>query len=290
MNTYYINAEFEPEMNDIKLPQFFIKTEASLFTNENYTLLSKEVLTDGFTLHNKDSEINLNSADEQIVKVDIESANGDTKPKSANLSEWDSKAFKQYFNNLPAKSRLKICKDAIHKQMNRLNNVDSADLSAYIDRIIDSLNSDQITDLETHIQSYSDKIKKKIISLQEEYSKSRFVKLLEQRKIICKTDYVFPEMISPIESNETLSKSLYSAEDGKMNDFEYKAIRAISSLENVKWWHRVTDRKGFCINGYINHYPDFLVMTKKGVVVAVETKGDFLDNPENKAKLELGRI
>lgn len=290
MNTYYINAEFEPEMNEIKLPQFFIKTEASLFTNENYTLLSKEALTDGFTLRDKNSEINFNSADEQIVKVDIESANGDTKPKSANLSEWDSKAFKQYFNNLPAKSRLKICKDAIHKQMNRLNNVDSADLSAYIDRIIDSLNSDQITDLETHIQSYSDKIKKKIISLQEEYSKSRFVKLLEQRKIICKTDYVFPEMISPIESNETLSKSLYSAEDGKMNDFEYKAIRAISSLENVKWWHRVTDRKGFYINGYINHYPDFWVMTKKGVVVAVETKGDFLDNPENKAKLELGRI
>lgn len=31
-------------------------------------------------------------------------------------------------------------------------------------------------------------------------------------------------------------------------------------------------------------------MTKKGMIVAVETKGDYLDNPENKEKLNIGRV
>ena len=45
----------------------------------------------------------------------------------------------------------------------------------------------------------------------------------------------------------------------------------------------------FVINGFINHYPDFLVMTKSGVLMLIEAKGDYLWNDESKAKLRLGR-
>lgn len=289
MNTFYVNDEFEPEMNDIIIPQFVIKGEATLFSAESEDLLEKEMLTNGFTLRDKSSEINFSTADEQIVKVDIEGSR-DVVPKSSKLGEWDTKAFKQYFNSLAPESRIKVCKDAIHKQLDKIKNVDAADLSEYIDRIVNAMSAEMIEDLESHINSYADKIRAKIVSLQEEYARMQFDTLLEQRKILCKPYYLFPEMISPLKTIETLSKSLYTAEDGNMNDFEYKAISAIAALDNVKWWHRVTDRKGFCINGYVNHYPDFLVMTKKGMLVAVETKGDYLDNPENRAKLNLGRI
>ena len=289
MNRFYVSSEFEPEMNGIAIPQFFIKGEATLFSVESEDLLEKEMLTNGFTLRDKSSEINFNTADEQIVKVDIEGSR-DVVPKSSKLGEWDTKAFKQYFNSLAPEGRIKICKNAIHKQLDKIKNVDAADLSSYIDRIIGAMTPDMLEDLESHINSYAEKIKAKIISLQQNYSKSQFDILLETRKIICKPSYLLPEMISPLQSIESLSKSLYQAEDGNMNDFEYKAISAIAALDNVKWWHRVTDRKGFCINGYINHYPDFLVMTKKGMIVAVETKGDYLDNPENKEKLNIGRV
>lgn len=60
-------------------------------------------------------------------------------------------------------------------------------------------------------------------------------------------------------------------------------------MENVRWWHRIIDRKGFKLNGFINHYPDFIVMTKSGVLVLIETKGDHLANDENRSKLKLGR-
>jgi len=37
-------------------------------------------------------------------------------------------------------------------------------------------------------------------------------------------------------------------------------------------------------NGFINHYPDFLIQTKSGKVILLETKGDHLD-AEQKIKL-----
>uniref|UniRef100_UPI003AB1E26B hypothetical protein n=1 Tax=Dialister succinatiphilus TaxID=487173 RepID=UPI003AB1E26B len=60
-------------------------------------------------------------------------------------------------------------------------------------------------------------------------------------------------------------------------------------MDNVKWWHRNIDRKEFFINGFINHYPDFIVMTKAGRILMVETKGDQLFNEDSRNKLFLGR-
>ena len=48
-------------------------------------------------------------------------------------------------------------------------------------------------------------------------------------------------------------------------------------------------RTGFAINGFINHYPDFIVRTRSGKIVIIETKGDHLANEETLAKLHLGR-
>ena len=74
-----------------------------------------------------------------------------------------------------------------------------------------------------------------------------------------------------------------------MNNFEHKVITEIASLDNIRWWHRNRERKDFCINGFINHYPDFLVMTNSGIMLLIETKGDDRDNSDSKRKLELGR-
>lgn len=68
---------------------------------------------------------------------------------------------------------------------------------------------------------------------------------------------------------------------------EWYMVLALTGLENIKWWHRNISRKGFVVNGFINHYPDFIVMTEKGKIVLIETKGDHLDNDQNRKKLIL---
>jgi len=37
----------------------------------------------------------------------------------------------------------------------------------------------------------------------------------------------------------------------------------------------------FYLNGAINHYPDFIVKTRNGRIVLVETKGDNTDPTQN---------
>ena len=62
-------------------------------------------------------------------------------------------------------------------------------------------------------------------------------------------------------------------------------------MDNVVFWHRNPDRtNGFGINGFINHYPDFIVVLKSGRIVLLETKGGDRDNSDSRRKLELGTL
>ena len=63
----------------------------------------------------------------------------------------------------------------------------------------------------------------------------------------------------------------------------------IAGCDGVLWWHRIIEKKGFHINGFINHYPDFIVMMKSGKIVLVEAKGDDRDNGDSRTKLKLGQ-
>jgi type III restriction enzyme len=60
-------------------------------------------------------------------------------------------------------------------------------------------------------------------------------------------------------------------------------------LDNVLFWHRNLDRgKGIYLNGFINHYPDFIIKTKNGKIILLETKGDDRDNSDSARKIRLG--
>lgn len=43
----------------------------------------------------------------------------------------------------------------------------------------------------------------------------------------------------------------------------------------------------FSINGFVNHYPDFLALLDDGVLMAIETKGEHLGD-DARRKLRLG--
>jgi type III restriction enzyme len=87
-----------------------------------------------------------------------------------------------------------------------------------------------------------------------------------------------------------VANALYEHE-GDTNNFETKVIAEIASLPNIAFWHRNLGRgKGFAINGFkSNHYPDFIIVTKQGKTILLETKGDDRDNSDSEAKNRLGR-
>ena len=64
----------------------------------------------------------------------------------------------------------------------------------------------------------------------------------------------------------------------------------MTGLENVLWWHRNRTDKEFFLNGFINHYPDFIIRMKSGVILLIEAKGGYLDKIASKNKFDLGKI
>lgn len=74
-----------------------------------------------------------------------------------------------------------------------------------------------------------------------------------------------------------------------MNSLEMELAGRLTSMDNISWWHRNIERKGFCINGPFNHYPDFVLKTANGNIVVLEPKGEQLKNDDSRRKLKLGR-
>lgn len=290
VNTYPIYEQFREEALSLEIPQFFVKTPPSIFTMLNpddKSLLTKEDLSDGFTLKDKDATIDFGSALESVVEVDVQK---NERPKYRQMSETESEYFKGMMQNLPPESRVKHCKLAIKGILEKMDSVCDGDLTAYIDRIVENMNADELAAMEKNIYGYAAKIKAKIERLLDEYRKDKFKNMLETGKIECLPSFRLKREINPGNPFGLLSKSLYRSEQA-VNGFELKVIEKVSSLPNIKWWHRNMDRLEFCINGYLNHYPDFIVMTNSGKIVMVETKGEHLtSNDDSREKAELGKI
>lgn len=151
------------------------------------------------------------------------------------------------------------------------------------------MTEDELAAMETAIPTYAAKIQEKITGLEKQYREAQFYRWLDSGKIVCRDSYVLPPVITPAETTDAIPKTLYEAERNDMNDGEHELIDAVVAPENVKWWHRIIERKDFRLNGFINHYPDFMVMTKSGKLVLIEYKGDDRDNSDSERKLKLGR-
>ncbi len=286
MKHYKVNQLYANEAGQLEIPQFMIETGKSLFSEYEHQVLTKENLYAGFSLLDKDTVIDFNSIDSEIARIDIDDS--DAMPKAWKLQGFDSQNVKQWFDEQPSDRKVRLCKDMIIKKLSKNNAISDRDLEAYVDRIMQNLTEDQLTDMEQTPGIYVLKINKKVNSLLNEYAKKMFYEWVEQDKISCQPSYKLPKEISPKETIASIPKSLYNEEEKFDTEYERKVVMELSSLNNIKWWHRNMARKGFAINGAVNAYPDLMVRTESGKLLLVETKGDQLENSESREKAETG--
>lgn len=287
VNTFRVNPQFEDDIKKLKIPQFFLKIDDTLFTTGDTVLLAKEQLAEDFTLKGKAYNIDFTTADDEIAQIDIREGQGGL-PKVFKMSSADQRYFKEYFNNLPPEGRKRQCTEIIYNQLNKFNIIDAGELRDYINKIIDDMDKNQLSALEKAPLSYANKIKTKIDNLLTQHYKETFKKWLDIERIICKPSFCLPTSIHPTISTNTIGGSLYEAEE-EMNQLERDLVMELTALPNVRWWHRNIAKRGFCINGFIKHYPDIMIMTQKGKIILAETKGDHLQNDDSRDKIELGK-
>lgn len=287
LNQYSIQAQFAEETKKLQLPQFFLETAPSLFGG-SYTLLTPENLSDGFSLNGLDAQVSFELATGEMYQVDIQDQ-GEAVPKYRRANQLESQYLRAFIATFPEEKKIAFCTDEICRRIDTSDRLTMEEIKQYVGRIISGMTQDELTAMETAIPIYAKKIQDKIEALEEQYREKRFYKMLDSGTISCRPEYLLPDIITPANATDSIPKSLYEAERNDMNHLEFEVLDIIVGLENVLWWHRIIDRKGFKVNGFINHYPDFMVMTKKGTLTLIEAKGDHLMNEDSQKKLKLGR-
>ncbi|MDO5297164.1 MAG: DEAD/DEAH box helicase family protein [bacterium] len=284
-----VQAEFAEEIKELRLPQFMYEVPESIFYEGHFELLERETLAKDFTLKGKSADIDFASADTELVAIDIRSA-ADDAPKVYKMSNADQRYLREYFAQMPQPRRIAHCQEILRRQLSKFNHVADRELIAYIERVVGDMNSEQLAGLEKAPLAYAQKIRAKVEELLEEHYEKQFGLWLETGRIQGQANYALPSAIHPARSTSMYAKSLYAAEEEPDSGLERELIMALTALPNLRWWHRNIARQGFRINGFINHYPDFIIRTRKGTIVAAETKGEHLQNRDSLQKVRLGRL
>lgn len=280
---YPITSQFREIAHDMNLPIFYTKTAPSIFTADEWIPLEKSMLSKGFDLSTKDADIDFTIVRPAGITIDVAESGDAVRKNNQNLTD--------FIRNQYVDKSASIKKEGISGQlagMIKLDEVSEPAIRSYIKRAIDLLDADQIENLIDNIYLTRDAIKEKIESLLKDHRRKTFGKWLTTGRIKLKGHYTFTDNITFRNELVGIDKGLYAAEEN-VNGFEYDAIAAIAEHPNVLFWHRNRDRKEFVINGFINHYPDFIVRMRSGKTLLIETKGDHLANAESVDKIRLGK-
>ncbi len=293
---YKIDSQFQEVASTLKLPQFFKKVEVgelgeiSLFEelNSEDQFLNKLSLLDGFKLSDYSTQVTFEDISKEIYAVDF-----NEQKRTATAQKVSKRAKDILVDTIlskPKESRVNQISSIVVSKLGDMTPISQQELTKYVSRVFDNLSKEQIRDIVDNDFIYVKRIKDKIGGLTNAYAKERFKIGIDSNNIIVKENFTFPEKRSFLNPSTTISKSLYDRE-ASMNNYEQKMIMGVASLENILFWHRNLDRgKGFALNGFSsNHYPDFILYTKKGTRILLETKGDVFDNDDSRNKNILGK-
>lgn len=288
--TYYKIKDTFSQAKEIKLPQFFVNSKTSdIFGGSTQALLlKKENLSEGFDLSLQDKSINFVWTQAQAVQFDLDETSANhSAPVYKYLNPTNLDAFRRQIATIAPEAQKNQLAQYLAERVNS-DEIASPHISKFLKEILDHYTREEITDIVAHKEQALRLIKLKIEGLLQSYRKAKFGEWTDTNKVSMQPSFRFPDKLQLLKpSAGGIRKSLYEKE-GEMNDFEYQVINAIANLDNVVFWHRNIEKRGFCINGFINHYPDFIVKLESGMIIIIETKGEQLANDDSAAKLELG--
>jgi type III restriction enzyme len=288
---YKVKESNKDFIDKIKFPQFYIKVIASDIFGTDEELLNRESLLKDFKLSDEDIKIDFDKISSDLYKIDLEESKKDEYRPSFTKIE-DNTVKDPIAEYILAKPKENQITDITHQVMQIIGNmypIADQEIKLYLNRILNNFTTEQLRDILVRRWSYTDKIKTKIRQLADKYAESRFQDLIKTQKINTKPNWKLGKEIVPGKTGSSIGNSLYERE-GLMNGFEERVAMDIGTSANIVFWHRNLERgKGFYINGFkSNHYPDFILQTKSGKTIVVETKGDYLDGSDSAAKCRLG--
>lgn len=271
----------------LAIPQFCVNEDFN-FLNEGYTLLTKESLSEGFSLNIQPADVNFETTGGDAYVIDLRE--DEEVPKYKRMQNQQMQWFQNELSRDAPEGAKKRCAEALANIIGgKKKTIPEQHILQYILRVLDLKDAEMISAIGGNLPFYASKILKRINELENQYRKQFFRKKLFAQEIFCRPTYRLPKLITPSATTDAIDKSLYTEEKDDMNGLERAVISQVTSC-NIVWWHRIMERGPgeFYINGFIHEYPDFMILTQKGNLVLLETKGNDRDNLNSEDKLYLG--
>lgn len=289
---YAMQEDYRPYLGGIRLPQFYLnkQMQGGFFDNSvGQVLLSQEELLQDFKLFKMDRNVSFTNDTSNIRKLDVgKDGDGIT---IFSVRAQEALKLENFYGNISDKHTLvtMLCRSVMDR-LSPDNSVSDRDLYSYIRDVLAEQDVAQLRSLGQNLSSTVESFKQKIKALKVSCAKKQFEYRVNTKQIVMRPSYLLPtEQILTKEKAPALDKKMYQEEEG-FNGFERKVIEQVISLDCVRCWHRNQERgRGFCINGYVNAYPDFIVVLNNGVVVLVETKGNHLNGSDSHHKVAIGK-
>ncbi|MBR3234208.1 MAG: DEAD/DEAH box helicase family protein [Atopobiaceae bacterium] len=297
MDGYRIRESVASTVEELVLPRFVTREDAGLFSlieyEGGYSTFDWHLLLEDFDLSacGTDGIAFDYTGYDRARLVDLDDESDDLKVRGLNndLTAYMRDVFARHS---PERKR----KDVVEGIYGRLpskftHTYGSMKLYEYIARVVGQMSSEQVDAYIDNAGSYTQIVMSAVRRKSREHCRARFAEKLDSERIrLCDT-YRFPIRFHTGRPLRMYDRTLYEAEDANMNGLERRMAETLANCAGIRWWHRIVERRDgeFCINGFINHYPDFVAMTNGGRIYVVETKGDDKHNPDSIQKLELGR-
>lgn len=175
--------------------------------------------------------------------------------------------------------------------------LEKSDKVSFLDKAIEyQLKTHTLSELSVNRYVLADRMSEFINSVLEKYAKKKFDTLLQKKKISTKPFEAFPDTISLKQAvPQEFNRNYYEKID-KLNSEELGFVQRLDldTLPNIKYWVRSREKVDpFYIQGWKRgkFYPDFVAVTKKGQIVALEWKGaDRISNEDTAYKMEIGEM
>lgn len=290
MKTSKLKPGFAVLAKEIKIPQFYkIASVNSLFGGED-KLLTKGMLDDGYRLDSATLPKNLTEVTNNVFVYDIDEQGSAAELSRSAINLHDSdwgKVLSLYDDD----QKITAVVQRVTMLLDRkFNCVSTLELKTYLDRLFKDFSVDDLDHVISNTNVVTEAIKRHIQSDIEKHRIEKFSELLAKNTVQVRPSFEFLPEINSIDTSAKIAKSLYESEPS-INPDEEKAITNIASLDNVVFWHHIRQKEvgEFYINGYINHYPDFVIYTKKGNIILVEFKGEDRKNEDSQLKVKLGK-
>lgn len=297
MNNYPLRNDFLAEVAGLCLPKFFRRVSPdSLFAEtEGGTLLDRDMLLERFRLADCDlNDFKPNLAAGDVAQIDLKALNdegmSDYEPTRVHLKAHEIRKLREYLASLSPESKRRQLAGLISSWLGKMPPLGEPDLRAYIDKLLGRMSASELEGVLEQQHAFVEAVRKRVRLEMARYRRKTFAQWVLTDEVFAAEGFVFPKESHPIDLYPPSANTLYEREEraGSTN-LESRMSDWLASADNIRWWHRNHQTRGFNLNGPINHFPDFIARTQRDTLILIETKGEHLQNDDSDTKVELGK-